>query len=322
MEIANLIFLKEQISDILKNVSLEESIREKKQSLQVLKNTIPEHEVVRLQDHITYFDQMLDLDKNLILSLEHKLAEISDQIQNHNQTLLNDPAYLNRFTENNIVPLTETNDNIEHTITNRVSLYSNWKYPGLLLNCRFSMPDHEYLPKIKDRIDAMVGSDPLYIMNYPVRIAELYVEEYPSLYQSRVRKYEATGSDFSILPQAQFGFIQCWDFFNHLPTTVIEQHLRSILRLLRPGGVILFSYSNCEMLGTAKQFDQGEIPFCSATIIKDIAQTVGFELIDLFDYPVTHKFSPPQWVSWIELKKPGALQTIRRHQTLGKIEQK
>lgn len=322
MEIANLIFLKDQITEILTNVSLEESIRDKKQGLQVLKNTVPEYEVIKLQDHINYFDQMLDLNKNLISSLENKLIEINHQIQNHNQQLINDPAYLNKFTEDTIIPLTESNDEIEHTVANRISLYSNWKYPGLLLNCRFSMPDCEFLPRIKDRIDAMVGSDPLYILTCRVRIAELYVESYPDLYQSRVRKYEATGADFSILPQAQFGFIQCWDFFNHLPTTVIEQHLCSILKLLRPGGVVLFSYSNCEKYGTARQFDLGEIPFCSATIIKDTAQSLGFEIIDQFDYPTTHKFSPPQWVSWIELKKPGYLQTIKRHQTLGKIEQK
>lgn len=322
MEIANLIFLKEQISDILKKVSLENSIVEKKQEFQVLKNIVPEHELIRLQDHINYFDQMLDLNKNLILSLENKITDISNQIQNCNQLLLNDPAYLSKFTEDNIVLITETNDDIEHAIVNRVSLYSNWKYPGLLLNCRFSMPDHEFTPKLKERIDAMVGSDPLYIVCCRIRIAEMYVENYTSLYQSRVRKYEATGANFDILPQAQFGFIQCWDFFNHLPTTTIEEHLRQILNLLRPGGVVLFSYSNCELIGTAKQFDLGEIPFGSATIIKNIAQSLGFEIVDMFDYPTTHKFSPPQWVSWVELKKPGTLQTIKRHQPLGKIEQK
>ena len=74
----------------------------------------------------------------------------------------------------------------------------------------------------------MVAGDPLYLTHSNIVIVKDMIKEYPELYQNRLRLYEIVDRDFSKLPQAQFGFVLCWDNFNHLSLDKIEKYIREV----------------------------------------------------------------------------------------------
>jgi cyclopropane fatty-acyl-phospholipid synthase-like methyltransferase len=91
----------------------------------------------------------------------------------------------------------------------------------------------------------MVANDPLYLIGPIIETLQESLQSFPEIYQQRVRLYELNDKrDLSTLPQAQFNLIFCWDFFNHLSVDVIDLYLQQMIRLLRPGGTLLFTGEN------------------------------------------------------------------------------
>jgi SAM-dependent methyltransferase len=120
--------------------------------------------------------------------------------------------------------------------------------------------------------------------------------------------------DFSALPQHQFGFIFSWSHFNYVSLDTITQVLKSIKNLLRPGGVFLFSYNDGDTptgAGMAENFAQTYIP---QSILVPTCLSLGFEVI--------RTFTEEPNISWIEIKQPGTLKTVKAHQVLGKPERR
>ena len=99
------------------------------------------------------------------------------------------------------------------------------------------------------------------------------------MYQSRLRIYEITNEDFSILPQNQFGFVLCWEIFNFLSLEKIEQHIRQVFDLLRPGGVFMFSYNNCDIYSIARVAESRDISYAQDDLLKNLCLNIGYEII-------------------------------------------
>jgi hypothetical protein len=94
----------------------------------------------------------------------------------------------------------------------------------------------------------------------------------------------------------------------------MTQVLKSVKTLLRPGGVFMFSYNDGdtpEGAGMAENFAQTYLP---QGILVPTCLSLGFEILRSFnELPNT---------SWLEIKQPGTLKTIKAHQVFGKPERR
>lgn len=309
--IADLVKLKYELLAIIDSISLEDEINKKANmivSVLLHNESVAQH--INLTDSINIINELHSGNQKIISSLFNKLELIDSEIEKIASNLPNNTYKFNLLID----------EKSNETINNIVRMYSNWQYPGLLLNCEYDSGGLSTLAEPKNRIDSMVASDPLYIVKTDYWEILDYIKDYPSLYQSRVRKYEITDGKYSILPQEQFGFIHSWGFLNQLSIIDIATQLEQIFSLLRPGGVAMLTYNNGEKIETALKVDQGEIPYCSDRIIKKMAESIGFEVISASDIsvPLEVKF----WISWVELRKPGSLTTIKKHPVMGEIKHK
>lgn len=192
----------------------------------------------------------------------------------------------------------------ESTLLQRINLCSNWQYPALEIGCRDGWWT-KYL----------VASDPLYICDSFPEFLTSALEQFPPLYQGRVRKYLIR--DFykiSNLPKNQFGLIFSYNFFNYLSIDSIKQLLIQSIEWLRPGGKLVFTYNNADIPAAAGYAENYFMTYVPKSILVPMAESVGFETT--FSYDAAPAFS------LIEFKKPGELKSIKIGQTMGEIKTK
>jgi SAM-dependent methyltransferase len=190
----------------------------------------------------------------------------------------------------------------QQVITQRINLYSNWKYPALEIGCR----DGEWTKML-------VASDPLYISDFYEDFFQSASEQFPPVYQGRLRKYLIT--DFckiANLPKNQFGLIFSYNFFNYLSIDSIKQLLIQALEWLRPGGLMMFTYNNADLPAAAGHAESYYMTFVPKSILVPLAESLGFE--------ITFSFDDDPAFSFIEFKKPGKLKSIKAAQTVGEIK--
>jgi SAM-dependent methyltransferase len=197
-------------------------------------------------------------------------------------------------------------DLAETSLSSRISRYSTWEYPGLEINPRNPI-------KITKQL---VASEPLYLAELEVSEVLIHAKLiFPQLFQDRMRTYFIKENDFSVLPQSEFGFIICVNSFEFMTEEQIDNYLELIFPLLREGGTFLFTYNNCETLDGARQCDEGNKTYSTFTHIAEVAKKVGYEMAEHFDV------SGWEATSWVELRKPGVLSTIKAAPTMGVINE-
>jgi SAM-dependent methyltransferase len=136
-------------------------------------------------------------------------------------------------------------------------------------------------------------------------------------YQKRRLRYytidEQDQNPLKDLPQQQFGFILASEFFNYKSIEVISKYLASVYSLLKPGGMLIFTFNNCDTVEGVRQVEANFSPYTPATKIKQIVYDIGYEIVA--------EFSRPPRLSWLEVRKPGELTSMRNGQTLGSLQQ-
>lgn len=187
-------------------------------------------------------------------------------------------------------------------LLSRIYLYTSWQYPTLEIGCR----DGEFTRYL-------VAADPLYITDIHDDFLQSAIEQFTPQYRSRIRKYSMT-TEFIVngLPKTQFGFIFSHNFFNYLSLDTIRQFLIQAKEWLKPGGVMLFTYNNADLSASAGMCENYFMTYVPKSMLIPMIESMGFEVIDAQDHlPST---------SWIEIKKPGTLQTVKAHQAMGEIK--
>jgi hypothetical protein len=186
----------------------------------------------------------------------------------------------------------------------RISKYSTWLYPALEIGPRN--------PVITSKL---VASDPLYLVETEFKevIAEA-IKQYTPEYQARLRTYFIDKLDFSVLPQNQFGFVICLNLFNFLPATSIFKYIEAVYPLLLEGGTFLFSFNNGETPDGASRSEEGRQSYVRKSELISLVNAIGYEVTDSFS------FNGWDGLTWLEVKKPGTLNTIKGHQALGAIK--
>jgi SAM-dependent methyltransferase len=192
-------------------------------------------------------------------------------------------------------------------IQQRLRLYTSWQHPGMVIR-----PAHaRYL-------EELVACDPMYFVDTNAQLLELTESWFTPEYQRRLCRYVIEEyreqPAFIDLPAGQFGLIYAFHFFNYRPWPVLQQYLRECFDLLRPGGILAFTYNNCDIAGRVGKVEHYSGSYTPGRLVRKYVQDLGYETVfDLDDDSDT---------SWLELRKPGEYSSIRGGQTLAAIHQR
>lgn len=317
--LATLVEHKNNLKEIIPKLSIDDIIYSKSQLIESLTSRSDLNKYHEYIDRIrSIYSDIDQKNKDIIAEVERIINVIDDNIS----SILESKNITNEtFKESSIVSLLPTNETVKTIFNNKISRVSQVRYPGLQINTRLFSINELDSTNIDGWISLMVSSDPLYLLGPIITNLEKTLVSYPEIYQKRVRLYGLNDKrDLSTLPQAQFNLIFCWDFFNHLPIDIIEFYLRQMIKLLKPGGTLLFTYNNCDLVMSAKLVDRNSASWCTHRLLEKIYSKYGFELVE-FDDLVSDDVNVSH-VSWVELKRPGQLSTSKISQATGLIRRK
>lgn len=182
--------------------------------------------------------------------------------------------------------------------------YSDWRLPGLIIR-----------PSKENFIEDLVPLDPLYLVDQNLNLLKPSIDAFTVEYQRRLRPYDVNDYEYADplwqLPDNQFGLIFSYNYFNYKPIDVIRRYLNNMYQKLRPGGVAIFTYNNCDYAHGTALSEKNFMCYTPGRLVRSHAESQGFEI--LFE----HRGQGD--VAWIELRKPGEIESVRGGQTLAKI---
>lgn len=208
--------------------------------------------------------------------------------------------------------LTEFNisTSVVDVIRARIHHNADWHYPGLQLGCSIHS---------KELFKELVSNDPLYICDFKQEKIDHICDQFNEVYNRRLRKYVIDDFQHSltVLPQNQIGFVFSWLFFNYTNIETVKYYLQQTLTVLRPGGQMIFSYNNTELLESCIVAEKGGMSYIPKRHLINLCQSLGYEVTATFDVP--NDDLDLKWVSWIEIKKPGTLSSLKLSAVLGEV---
>jgi len=218
----------------------------------------------------------------------------------HSGTRLDTPDYI----ANRTISLDPDTDTL---LRARLTTHANWQYPGMVIR-----PVHAL------GLEDLVAFDPLYLVDTHRDLFSSVKTLFTPEYQRRLRYYVIEEyTDHAIfwnLPQTQFGLVYAFRYFEFKPWEVLQQYLDEVFDLLRPGGSFLFSFNDCDQwraVGSTEHF------FCCYTpgrLVKAHAKNRGYEMVEIH--------SDMSGTSWMELRRPGTLDSIRGGQAVASVFKK
>ena len=279
----------------------------------VIDNTLLEYDKIKYQSD-SIKNKLNVIIENINVAIEEEINKL-----NHSDVFKKtfDTGWSNIFLLD-----TAVNNLIEITI----GKYVDCSYPGLRLGCRHVgqkeiniltqdnqwLKDYEYS---KAYSNCLVACDPLYFCDIDKNLINSTTDHFNDIYNQRIRLYLLC--DLDKLPIGQFGFIFSWMFLNYVDRQTCEIYLKQIYDLLRPGGVIMFSYNNVDFAESAKIAELGVMSAISKKHLLKYTEKLGFSCINSYD--VSNSDIVLKKISWLELRKSGTLSTIKRSQVLGQV---
>lgn len=190
-----------------------------------------------------------------------------------------------------------------HLLKHRLRSYSDWKYPGAFIR-----------PSSVDLFKEIVDCDPFYIVDIDYELLAPCLESVNPLYAGRLRSVvfdDRRDIELSALPKNQLGFIFVWNFLNYKPFEVIRDYLESFIKLLRPGGTLLFTFNDCDRSLPVKLVENAFASYTPGNMLETMARSIGFEIV--------YRHRGSYHCNWLEIKKPGNLTSMRGGQSLARI---
>lgn len=312
LSLYNLVSLREQLSS-------QYNIEGISHELKKLQNQL-DH-IIKVEGYTNYIDSQITLYQDILeqITLQHSsvnkvLTAIDLSIKSKREELFSgsyeeDLIRAMNNHENRLVRNYKINDDSKEVLIKRLRGYTDFHYPVLEFGCR-SGTYTNYL----------VAGDPLYIVDLNQRFIDVTLEQFSEVYRNRVRPYVVDlitpeKNNLNKLPQNQFGFIFSWEFFNYLPLSILECYLVQFYDLLRPGGAALIRFNNGDSSLGANSAETRWQSYISGKELVDSCKRIGFELLELVNVNLGE-------TSWIEIKRPGKLKTVKASQSLGAIKDK
>ena len=270
---------------------------------------------------LNYYNELTAYDQEVSVRISLLLEKIDSEIEQVVTELENSDAYREKFTYagqlvNYTAPASMPLDSTaKTTLENTIRRAADWHYPGLLISARSL-----------DWIELLTTSDPLYLTSYNTENLNLLLKQfYPDQYRQKLAIYQIIDQDYSALPQAQFGIVICWEYFNYICRSEVEKCMGQVYDLLRPGGTFIFSYNDCDQVTSAQFTELSHMSYSSASMIKKLAERFGFEIVTLTTSDLPRNSNEDFFfnqISWVELHKPGLLSTSKLQQVVGSIRTK
>jgi SAM-dependent methyltransferase len=116
------------------------------------------------------------------------------------------------------------------------------------------------------------------------------------------------------MPDNQFGLCLAFNFFEFTPIEVLEQYLKNIFNKLRPGGILAMTFNDCDRAHCVALVEKNFCFYTPGQRVKATAKSIGYRQI--------FSWTDMGNLTWLELRKPGELESIRGGQTLAKIVNK
>jgi len=261
-------------------------------------------DLIQIQEKIndtlrSYQDRLTRLKQDIRMLIEHKEVEyFEESTMRYRQSMWTDTAA--QILKKLPVADTESQD----LLCTRLYRYTDWRFPGMVIR-----PAH--VPELKD----LVALDPLYLVDTDDDLFAPVKTLFTPEYQRRLRYYtiEEYAPFFENFPKEQFGFVYAAHYFNFKPLEVIQQYLTEIFALLRPGGCFLFIFNDCDYHESVSLAENYTYFYTPGRLIRKHLIDLGYEIS--YDY---HRAG----TSWLELKKPGELDSLRGAQPLASVFRK
>jgi SAM-dependent methyltransferase len=189
-------------------------------------------------------------------------------------------------------------------ILGRLQQLANWKWPGMIIH-----------PGKEKFIEHLVSLDPLYLVDTSLDLLQPAVQDFTKEYQQRLRLYQINDYENQQplwqLPRNQFGLIFIYNFFNYRPQPVLARYFADLYELLRPGGSVIFTYNNCDWAHGVALAESGYMCYTPGRQIRSLLNDLQFKIID--------EYRGLENLFWMEIQKPGEIQSIKGGQSLAKI---
>lgn len=186
----------------------------------------------------------------------------------------------------------------------RLRQCTDWRLPGLIIR-----------PGREKFIEDLVPLDPMYVVDQHEDLLQPAIQAFTPEYQRRLRPYIINDYEHEDalwqLPKNQYGLIFAYNYFNYKPMKIICQYLDSILTRLRPGGLVIFTFNDCDWAHGVALSEQNFMCYTPAREIKKYCCQIGFDIISVNRGQGD--------VAWMELRRPGEIESIRGGQSLAKI---
>jgi SAM-dependent methyltransferase len=306
MALYDLVTLKQNLQQLTAQPLAEEiaQLQHRLKDINLQLDNIPQHrehikQIIRDYDAVAVQAMApMELVKRKLEALDHEIHTLTHQLFAGNYDL--EEYCRSADMVRNTRRITIGDEEVEMTIKHRIFLHTNWRYPALEIGCR----DGEWT-------QYLVAADPLYIMDRHEEFLTSTNSKFPEQYQHRLRKYLLNHHFLGELPQAQFGFVFSWGYFNYVSLDTMRRYLSQVFDLLRPGGIFMFSYNDGDTpagAGMAENFAQSYMP---KSLLIALAESLGYEIMETTMHSTN--------IHWIEIKRPGVMTTIKAHQALGEI---
>ena len=269
-------------------------------------------------------DQITELEKNYFQqnyrSYEEEIAKNLEYDYYHE--LRNDDFYLDQYgiTRQGVNPAKvkyrqdttqriserrlEINDATKELLNIRVMRHNKWQHAGMIIH-----------PCAESFVENLVGADPLYLVDEQHELLAPTLDMFNDAYKSRLRTYVIQESSkdelFKKLPDSQFGFVLAYNYFNYRPIEVIKKYLQEIYKKLKPGGTLLMTFNDCDNEPGVILAEENFAAYTPNGLIKQLIDNLGFVL--------TFEYNNDSNSTWIEVQKPGTLESLKGGQTLAKI---
>lgn len=187
----------------------------------------------------------------------------------------------------------------------RIRRYITWQYPGMVIR-----------PSDETWADMMVAMEPLYLIDVMQDLFGPIRRRFTEQYQRRLCYYhiDEFGSEpvLGQLPQNQFGLIVVWNFLDFKPIEIIEHYLAQFHAVLRPGGVVIFTFNDCDQERGVRHCEPNiYMPYTPGTKITQFAESLGFA--------VQQRYQGVGDVAWLELHKSGKLDSMRAASSVAQV---
>jgi SAM-dependent methyltransferase len=261
----------------------------------------------QLQQRRTDIQRAFDLFENDLTALKLELSQLIESTEKpwfaesyrlYEQEMINETAeyILNRRPA--ILPETE------QFYRTRITRYNSWKHPAMIIR-----------PGRETYINELVASDPLYLVDESYNLLKPAMDLFNEQYQNRLIPYTINErQDQEILgklPNGQFGLVFAYNFFNFRPFEVLKKYLTEIYQKLRPGGMFVLTFNDCDRDKGVMLVEQHFCCYTPGYLIRELAQSLGYEIL--------FSWTDQGPTTWLELRKPGEFESLRGGQALAKI---